>query len=103
MKRRTVLAAAPLALATMPPRKARADLFGGDVAVLAGILAEALVQGKTLIDQLTRMKQQIEYAKQTLQQLDPTTFSGLLRAYSDTRGLYDQLVFDVRTISYRAG
>ena len=47
---------ATLALAgslALSPAPARADIFGGDVAELAAILAETIAQGITLGSQLT--------------------------------------------------
>lgn len=66
-----------LALTVSAPRPARADLFGGDVAVLSAILAEDLLQGITLANQLTQMTQQVKATMQTLKTLDPRSFTGV--------------------------
>ena len=103
-RRRTVLAAALVAglLVLAPPRTARTDLFGGDVAELAAILTELVSQGVQLADQLDRLQTQIRYTEQTLRQLDPTSFSGLVNAFNTLRWNYQSLAGQVQTIGFTA-
>jgi P-type conjugative transfer protein TrbJ len=95
-----VLAAA---LWTVPsPKTARADLFGADVAQLAAILAELLTQGLTLLNQLQQLETQVRYTEQTLRQLDPTSFNGLVNSFNTLRWNYQSLVGQVQTIRFTA-
>jgi P-type conjugative transfer protein TrbJ len=102
--RRTALAAAlAVSLLTVPPPKAaRADLFGGDVAELAAILAEMLSQGLQLANQINQLQTQIRYTEQTLKQLDPTSFSGLVNTFNTLRWNYQSLAGQVQTIRFTA-
>jgi P-type conjugative transfer protein TrbJ len=95
-----VMAAALVALPD--PRVARADLFGGDVAELAAILAEIISQGITLANQLEQLQSEVRYTEQTLRQLDPTSFSGLLNTFDTLRWSYQSLAGQVQTISFTA-
>ncbi|TQF13431.1 hypothetical protein FJV41_23870 [Myxococcus llanfairpwllgwyngyllgogerychwyrndrobwllllantysiliogogogochensis] len=54
------IAAVALILCLVRPGPARADLFGGDVAVLSGLLVETLMQGYTMTQQLLTTKAQLE-------------------------------------------
>src|SRR4029077_3223092 len=101
-RRRIVrVAALVVALITLPPSKgSRADLFGGDVAELAAILAPLISQGITMANQLQQLQAEVRYTEQTLKQLDPTSFSGLLNAFETLRWNYQSLVGQVQTIAF---
>lgn len=103
-RRRPILAAALVAFlfASSPPKKARADLFGGDVAELAAILAEMLSQGLQMASQLRQLESQVRYTEQTLRQLDPTSFSGLISTFNTLRWNYQSLLAQVQTIGFTA-
>jgi type IV secretion system protein TrbJ len=97
--KKTVVAFA-VCLASLASRPARADLFGGDVAVLASILAQ-LVQTYTQIkQQVDTIKRHSEYWQQTLKNLDPTSFNQVLGLYNQGRYTYDSLVADAQSIGY---
>jgi P-type conjugative transfer protein TrbJ len=83
-------------------KSARADLFGGDVAELAAILAEIISQGITLANQLEQLQSEVRYTEQTLRQLDPTSLSGLLNTFDTLRWNYQSLVGQVQTIAFTA-
>jgi P-type conjugative transfer protein TrbJ len=98
----TVLALS-LALPAGDPKPARADIFGGDVAELAAILAELLTQGATLYNQLSQLKSQVENTRQTLQTLkDVSSFRDAIGFYNTARYNYDSLIYDVNAIRYNA-
>lgn len=103
-RRRPVLCVVlAIALSTVPSSKtARADLFGGDVAELAAILVELIAQGLTMVYQLQQLEAQVRYTEQTLRQLDPTSFSGLVNSFNSLRWNYQSLVGQVQTIRFSA-
>jgi type IV secretion system protein TrbJ len=81
-------------------RPARADLFGGDVAVLTGILAEAINQDIQLKTQIDNLQRQVEFARQNVKQLDPTSFNSLTSFYNQSKLSYAQLKNDLQQIDY---
>jgi P-type conjugative transfer protein TrbJ len=98
-----IAAVVALASAVATPTPARADLFGGDVAVLTGILTETIQQGIHLHEQLNRIREHVENSKQTLKRLsDVSSFHDALSFYNTTRFNYESLVSDVNAISYSA-
>jgi P-type conjugative transfer protein TrbJ len=103
-KTRILAIAIGAALATGPiPNPARADLFGGDVAVLAGILTETINQGIQLANQLERLHEQVENGKQVLMGLKNVRgFTDGIAYYNNLRFDYDSLKGDVRAMSFRA-
>lgn len=102
--RRTVLAVAVAACLVAPgaSRRARADLFGGDVAELAAILSELISQGLQLASQLDQLQKEVRYTEQTLRQLDPSSFSSLVNTFNTLRWNYQSLAGQARTISFTA-
>jgi P-type conjugative transfer protein TrbJ len=103
-RRRTLLVAVLAAsLMTFPgSRAARADLFGGDVAELAAMLAELISQGINMANQLEQLQAQVRYTEQTLRQLDPSSLSGLVNTFNTLRWNYQSLASQVQTISFTA-
>jgi P-type conjugative transfer protein TrbJ len=98
---------AALLLATVltigaPAPKARADLFGADVAELAAILAELLVQGLTLFEQLNSLKSQVQYAEQNLRQLDPSSLRSLLDRFNTLKWSYHSVKGQAEAIGFTA-
>ncbi|MCY1003900.1 hypothetical protein OWM54_42830 [Myxococcus sp. MISCRS1] len=63
-----------LILSLVSPWRARADLFGGDVVVLSGILFESLTQGYTLTQQLLATKAQLEATLNSAKMLSEADF-----------------------------
>lgn len=101
--RRDVLAGAGIVIVALRSRAARADLFGGDVAELAAILAELIQQGISLANQLHQLEAQVNLTRQTLRQLDPRGFNGissLLDAYNNTRYTMQSITGQVNAIRY---
>ena len=103
-RRRNALAAVVVASLMMfpVPRAARADLFGGDVAELAAMLAELISQGINMANQLEQLQAEVRYTEQTLRQLDPTSLSGLVNTFNTLRWNYQSLASQVQTISFTA-
>jgi P-type conjugative transfer protein TrbJ len=102
-KPRAVVFALLVFVASLRPAPARADLFGGDVAALAAILAELIQQGITVMNQLRQLEAQVQLAKQTVKQLDPRGFNGissLLDAYNNTRYTMQSITGQVKAIRY---
>lgn len=91
--------AASFAVFVAPPL-AHADLFGGDVAELAAILAETISQGITLGQQLTQLSEQVNLVRTTLSQLDPASYAAVLSIVNNTYLDYNRLVSDVNSIGY---
>jgi P-type conjugative transfer protein TrbJ len=82
------------------PRPAHADLFGGDVAVLSGILAQSVQTVTQLKSQLDQWDKQIQYTRETLARLNPTSYSDLLALYHETKAARVKLLNDVNAIGY---
>jgi P-type conjugative transfer protein TrbJ len=97
-----VVAALAVAILAVAPNVGRADPFGGEVAQLAAILSELLSQGVQLANQLQQLQAEVRYTEQTLQQLDPTSFSNLLNTFNTLRWNYQSLAGQVQTISFTA-
>lgn len=102
--RRTILigVVCVLLVGVPAPRRAKADLFGGDVAELAAMLAELISQGLTMASQLEQLQSQVRYMEQTLRQLDPTSFNNLLNTFNTLRWNYESLAGQIQTISFTA-
>lgn len=103
VRRRAVIAVAAALPAALLTGSARADLFGGDVAELAAILSELIQQGINLSNQLQQIQAQVTLTRQTLKQLDPSSFTGLsslLSAYNNTKYTVDSLTGQVNAIRY---
>jgi type IV secretion system protein TrbJ len=83
------------------PRSARADLFGGDVAVLASILAQIIQTYQQIKQQLDTAKMHVRYVEQNIKSLDPTSFNQLLALYNEGRYTYDSIVGDAQALGFR--
>jgi conjugal transfer/entry exclusion protein len=88
-----------LAVST-PAHQADADLFGGDIPILAGILAQSIQTVTNLVQQLNALKMQITMMKTMLSRLDVSSFSDVMRTIRSTEFAYNTLVGDVRSIEY---
>ena len=97
---RNGFAVAALAGALAFTGPAQADLFGGDVAELAAILAETIAQGITLGSQLTQLVRQVQMMQTMLSRLDPASYNAILALINDTELSYSQLVAQVNSIGY---
>jgi hypothetical protein len=99
MKR--IIAATLFAFALGMPKSASADLFGGDVAVLASILAQTIQTYQQIKQQLDTAKAHIRYVEQNIKSLDPTSFNQLLALYNEGRYTYDSIVGDTQAMGFR--
>jgi conjugal transfer/entry exclusion protein len=104
LTRRRSLAVALLtgALGTCAPttRTAEADLFGGDLPLLAGILAEAVVQVSNLVSIVTQVVEEVNLMKTMVTGLDSGSFSALMGFIQAARTTYGTLTSGIRSMSY---
>jgi P-type conjugative transfer protein TrbJ len=100
-RRHLLLAAlAGAAAGLVRPKNARADLFGADVAVLAGILTQAITEVSTLGSMLTTAMSQLELMKTQLSALDPHSFQSLFDLVDDLSLGYDALTSGIQSVGY---
>lgn len=90
---------------TTTSRPARPDLWGGDLPLLAGILAEAVSKVANLGSMLTQIVTQVNLMRTMLSGVDPGSFTALttfLRTASRTEGALtggiDSLTYTLRQI-----
>ena len=103
-RRRSLGAALSLAvLATDVARTqpAHADFFGGDLPLLAGILAEAITQVVNLGSMLTQIVMEVNMMKTMLTGLESGSFEGLANFLTTFARSYNQLTSGVNAMSYR--
>jgi P-type conjugative transfer protein TrbJ len=81
-------------------RQAHADLFGGDVAELASILAELVSQGLQLANQLDQLQNQVRYAEQNLRRLDPSSLTGLINTFNTLRWTYQSVQAQAQALGF---
>lgn len=97
------LVAGVLASTCTFPRPARADLWGGDLPLLAGILAEAIAEVSNLSSMLTQILEEAQLMKTMLSGLDPTSFSSLTAFLRTAEATAAGLTVGVRSMSYSLG
>ncbi len=94
------LAAATFLALLVHPEPAQADMFGGDVAELAAILAETVSQGITLGEQLSQLSAQVTLMRQALARLDASSYASILSLINNTELDYSTLVHDVNSVGF---
>jgi P-type conjugative transfer protein TrbJ len=87
----------PMALPATP---ARADLFGGDIAVLAQILLQTIEEVNQLKQTYETTKNNLDLVKQTLE-TDPRNFGDVLNIINTARGTYDSFRSDSQQVGFR--
>src|SRR5436305_163120 len=92
-----LLATAMLLVGSTP---ARADLWGADVGVLTGILAEIIQEYIQVMQVVQYSRQQVDYWKQTTKQLDPRSFDQIAGLYDQSRYSYQAMASDMQTMGY---
>jgi conjugal transfer/entry exclusion protein len=102
LRRRPILLAALVALAELltAPEDARADLFGGDLPLLTGILTQAIATVSNLVSMLQTMEEQLSAAQTMLSKLDGASFDSVLALVDDTSLSLAALTADVHSIGY---
>ncbi len=104
IERRRVLSGALLCsiLATQATRTkdARADLWGGDLPLLAAILGNAISTVTQLTSMLTQIAYQVSMLKTMLSQVNAGSFTSLLSFIVAARSSYSTLTWGVRSMAY---
>ena len=79
---------------------ARADLWGGDLALLAAILGNAISTVTQLTSMLTQVAYQVSMLKTMLSQVQSGSFTSLLNFIVTARSSFNTLTFGVRAMAY---
>jgi P-type conjugative transfer protein TrbJ len=83
-----------------PAREAKADLFGGDLPILAGILVQAISTVTHLVEMVSAIRTQITMMERMLSHLDIQSFSDVVNLVRSSQQAYRMLVNDVHSIEY---
>jgi P-type conjugative transfer protein TrbJ len=95
------LASGALAVLATGSRAAQADLFGGDVAVLTGILTESIAQVANLANMLIQIANQVRMMTTLLQQVGSGSFPALISFINAARFTYGSLTSGIQSMSYK--
>jgi len=90
-------------LALVPPRSARADLYGGDIPILTGILTEATSTVSNLVNMLSVLRQQLAATNEMLSKLDPASYESMASLVRSNQLSYEQLTNGVNSIGFTLG
>ena len=80
---------------------AKADIFGGDVAVLAAILTQSISQAISLINLVTQTVNQVRMMTTMLQQVSKGSFPALIAFINTARFTFNSLTWGIRSMSYQ--
>jgi len=94
---------ATLAERLLEPTEARADLWGGDVAVLSGILTQAIATVVNLANLLQTVQQELSATQTMLSTLDGQSFEAVLGIVNDATFSLSALTANVSSIGYTLG
>jgi P-type conjugative transfer protein TrbJ len=97
------LAAAWLAMAGAWASPARADLWGGDLPLLAGILAEAFSEVSNLSSMVEQVVEQVRLMRTMISGLDASSFAALTELLREAETTHDTLTAGIRSMSYSLG
>jgi hypothetical protein len=102
LARRKLLFAALAALAAhlSKPKATRADLWGGDIPILVGILTQAVATVSNLAGMLVNLKQQLDAMNTMLSALDAASFQSVLALIGNTDLSYAELTANIASIGY---
>jgi conjugal transfer/entry exclusion protein len=100
--RRSLIVAALLAgpAVAIYENDAHADLFGGDLPLLGGILTQALATVSNLASMYETLKSQLATLERTLSHLSLSSFSDVMQTIRSTQFTYNMIAGDVRSIGY---
>jgi conjugal transfer/entry exclusion protein len=100
--RRSLVLAALLVgpVVTVREKEAKADLFGGDLVILGGILVQAISTVTNLVNMLTAIKYQITMMERLLTHLDISSFNDVVNLIRSSQMAYNTLTRDVHAIEY---
>ena len=107
LTRRRILAATLACAAVtsdlMREDAAHADLFGGDLPLLAGILVQAVMQVSNLASMLTQIINQVRLMTTMLKAIGSGSFPALVQFIGTARSSYNTLTSGVRSMTYSLG
>lgn len=98
-----VLAAAWLGTAGGWASPARADLWGGDLPLLAGILAEAFSEVGNLSTMVEQVVEQVRLMRTMISSVDASSFAALTELLHSAETAHDTLTTGIRSMSYSLG
>jgi P-type conjugative transfer protein TrbJ len=96
-----VVAAAAGSAVGIEAEPAHADLFGGDLPLLAAILTQAIAQASSLANMVLQLANQIRMMTTLLQQVGSGSFPALISFIQSARSAYSTLTLGVQSMSYR--
>jgi conjugal transfer/entry exclusion protein len=82
---------------------ARADLWGGDLPLLAGILVQAVMEVTNLASMLTQIINEVQMMTTMLKAVESGSFSALVQFIGAARSSYTTLTAGVQSMSYSLG
>ncbi len=85
------------------PSPARADLWGGDLGILSGILAEAIAEVAQLASMLSQFVAMVTLMKTELSALESGSFSSLLGFIQSAQASYSTLTSGIQSMAYGIG
>jgi len=88
------------ALGTLAP-SAQADLFGGDLALLTGILTQAISQAGSLTSMVLQMASELRMMTTMLHQVASGSFPALVAFIQNAQATYNTLTAGVQSMTYR--
>ena len=80
---------------------AEADLFGGDVAVLAAILTQSISSATSLLNLVLQTANQVRMMTTLLKQVSKGSFPALIAFIGAARSTFNSLTWGVRSMSYQ--
>jgi P-type conjugative transfer protein TrbJ len=88
------------ALGTLAP-PAQADLFGGDITILIGILTQAISQASSLTNMVLQIANEIRMMTTMLHQVASGSFPALISFIQNAQSTYNTLTSGVQSMTYR--
>jgi conjugal transfer/entry exclusion protein len=82
---------------------ARADLFGGDLPLLSGILVQSIMQVSNLASMLTQIFNEVRLMTTMLKAIGSGSFPALVQFIGTARTSYNTLTSGVRSMTYSLG
>jgi conjugal transfer/entry exclusion protein len=82
------------------PQAARADLWGGDIPILIGILTQAVATVSNLASMLVNLKDQLDAMNTMLSALDAASFQSVLALIGNSDLSYAELTDHIASIGY---
>jgi P-type conjugative transfer protein TrbJ len=80
---------------------AEADLFGGDIAVLVGILTQSISSALSLTNLVLQTANQVRMMTMMLEQVSKGSFPALIAFINTARSTYNSLTWGVSSMSYQ--